>query len=112
MHNGLYSIHADLLDGLEGRGSGVLVFRDGRILGGDAMLYYVGSYAAKDGTIKGEVMVSQHTRIPGVTPLFGGVETSIGFSGKFDDASATLSGSAFVGKTTQLFRATLRKLAD
>ncbi len=112
MNNGLYSIHADLLDGLEGRGSGVLVFRDGRILGGDAMLYYVGSYTAADGTVKGEVIVHQHTRIPGVKPLFGGLETSIGFSGKYDDTSATLSGSAFVGKTAQLFKATLRKLAD
>ena len=112
MLDGLYSIHADLLDGLEGRGSGVLVFRDGRIHGGDAMLYYVGSYTLKDGVVKGEVIVRQHTRIPGVKPLFGGVETSIGFSGKVEGDSAALSGSAFVGKSTQLFKATLRRLAD
>lgn len=112
MYNGLYSIHVDLLDGLEGRGSGVLVFRDGRILGGDAMLYYVGSYSVKDGTVKGEAIVNQHTRIPGTTPLFGGHEASIGFSGKLDERGATVSGSAFVGKTTQLFKATLRKLSD
>jgi hypothetical protein len=112
MLDGLYSIHADLLDGLEGRGSGVLLLRDGRIHGGDAMLYYVGSYAVRDGVVKGEVLVRLHTRIPGVTPLFGGVETSIGFSGKIEGDSATLSGSAVVGKSAQLFKATLRKLAD
>lgn len=112
MHNGLYSIHVDMLDGHEGRGSGVLVFHDGRIFGGDAMLYYVGSYSVKDLTVKGEVIVNQHTRVPGANPLFGGAETSIGFSGQFDEKGGKVTGSAFVGKTTQLFSATLRKLAE
>ena len=44
MRNGLYSIHAGLLDGRSGKGSGVVLFRDGKIIGGDAYLFYVGSY--------------------------------------------------------------------
>jgi len=112
MINGLYSIHVGMLDGHIGRGSGVLVFRDGHIHGGDAMLYYVGTYSVKDATVKGAVTVNQHTRIPDITPLFGGVEVSIGFSGQFDERGAKLSGSAFIGKATQLFSATLRKLSD
>ena len=34
MKNGLYSIHVTLLDGRTGKGSGVILFRDGQILGG------------------------------------------------------------------------------
>ena len=33
MKNGLYSIHVTLLDGRAGKGSGVILFRDGKILG-------------------------------------------------------------------------------
>ena len=37
MKNGLYSIHVTLLDGRVGKGSGVVVFRDGKIVGGVAL---------------------------------------------------------------------------
>ena len=47
MKNGLYSIHVTLLDGRIGKGSGVILFRDGQILGGDAYLFYTGSYTVK-----------------------------------------------------------------
>lgn len=74
MKNGLYSIHVSLLDGRVGKGSGVILFRDGKILGGDAYLYYTGSYVVKDDhTFKGEVLVQRHTTPRGDdNPLFGG----------------------------------------
>src|SRR6202044_2119552 len=55
MKNGLYSIHVSLQDGRSGKGSGVVMFRDGKILGGDAYLFYIGTYTAKGDTFKGEV---------------------------------------------------------
>ncbi len=110
--NGLYSVHVDMLDGHPGRGSGVVVFHDGKILGGDAMLFYTGSYTVRGPTLKGEVLVNQHTRIAGTNPLFGGQQVSIGFSGTFSDTGAKVSGSALVGKNSQLFEASLRKLAE
>jgi hypothetical protein len=61
MKNGLYSIHVTLLDGRVGKGSGVILFRDGQILGGDAYLFYTGSYTVKGDTFKGEVLVQRHT---------------------------------------------------
>ena len=64
MKNGLYSIHVTLLDGRVGKGSGVILFRDGKILGGDAYLFYTGSYTVKDDTFKGEVLVQRHTSPP------------------------------------------------
>ena len=114
MRNGLYSIHVGLLDGRSGRGSGVIVFRDGLVRGGDAYLYYTGSYVVQEkaSTFRGEVIVNQHTRSPHVNPLFGGGEVSIGVSGTFTDIDGTMNGVALVGKQSLTFRATLRKLAE
>jgi hypothetical protein len=116
MKNGLYSIHVDLLDGRSGKGSGVVMFRDGQIRGGDAYLFYVGSYVSNDATntFKGEVTVQQHTRSPAMSPLFGGQNqpVGVGVSGSFTDTAAVMNGTALVGKHSQLFKATLRRLAD
>jgi hypothetical protein len=113
MKNGLYSIHVDLLDGRSGKGSGVILFRNGQILGGDAYLFYTGSYTTNGNAFKGQVLVQSHTRSPDVNPLFGGPSpVGIGVSGTFTDTAAVMSGTALVGKASQIFKATLRKLAD
>ena len=89
MKNGLYSIHVSLLDGRSGKGSGVILFRDGQILGGDAYLFYTGSYSVKGDTFKGEVLVQRHTSSPDANPLFGGpTPVGIGVSGTFTDTTA------------------------
>jgi hypothetical protein len=111
--NGFYSIHVSLQDGRIGKGSGVIMFRDGKILGGDAYLFYTGSYTSKGDTFKGEVLVQRHTSSPDANPLFGGPNpVGIGVSGTFTDTSAEMTGTALVGKASQIFRATLRRLAD
>ncbi len=61
MKNGLYSIHVKLQDGRSGKGSGVVMFQDGKILGGDAYLFYTGSYVVKGDTFKGEVLIQRPT---------------------------------------------------
>jgi hypothetical protein len=112
MQNGLYSIHVNLLDGRSGKGSGVILFRNGQILGGDAYLFYTGSYTTNGNTFKGEVLVQRHTSSPDVNPLFGGPNpVGIGVTGTFTDTTAEMTGTALVGKASQIFRATLRKLA-
>ena len=113
MKNGLYSIHVSLLDGRSGKGSGVILFRDGKILGGDAYLFYTGSYSVKGDSFKGEVLVERHTSSPDANPLFGAATpVGIGVTGTFTDTSAVMNGTALVGKASQIFAATLRKLAD
>ena len=114
MKNGLYSIHVTLLDGRTGKGSGVILFRDGQILGGDAYLFYTGSYTVKGDTFKGEVLVQRHTTPrDNDNPLFGGPNpVGIGVSGTFTDTRGRMNGTALVGKASQIFGATLRKLAD
>jgi hypothetical protein len=45
--------------------------------------------------------------------LFGGpTPVGIGVSGTFTDTTAVMNGTALVGKASQIFGATLRKLAD
>jgi hypothetical protein len=113
MKNGLYSIHVSLQDGRTGKGSGVIMFRDGVILGGDAYLFYTGSYTTKDDTFKGEVLVQRHTSSPDANPLFGGPSpVGIGVTGTFTDKAAVMNGTALVGKASQIFSATLRFLAQ
>ena len=114
MKNGLYSIHVSLQDGRVGKGSGVIVFRDGKIVGGDAYLFYTGTYTVKDNTFKGEVLVQRHTTPrDNDNPLFGGATpVGIGVSGTFTDTRAVMSGTALVGKASQIFGATLHRLAD
>jgi hypothetical protein len=114
MKNGLYSIHVNLLDGRAGKGSGVILFRDGQILGGDAYLFYTGSYTVKGDTFKGEVLVQRHTSPrDNDNPLFGGpAPVGIGVTGTFTDTRGTMNGTALVGKNSQIFGATLRRLAD
>jgi hypothetical protein len=113
MKNGLYSIHVSLQDGRSGKGSGVVVFRDGKIVGGDAYLFYTGTYTVKDDTFKGEVLVQRHTSSPDANPLFGGATpVGVGVSGTFTDTQGVMNGTALVGKASQIFGATLRKLAD
>lgn len=113
MRNGLYSIHVKLLDGRAGKGSGVIVARDGKLLGGDAYLFYVGSYVVKQDAFRGEVVVQQHTPSGPVSPLFGGPNpVGVGISGTFTETDAVMEGTALVGKASQIFRATLRRLPD
>ena len=115
MKNGLYSIHVTLLDGRIGKGSGVILFRDGQILGGDAYLFYTGSYTVKGDTFKGEVLVQRHTTPRNdANPLFGGSPhpVGIGVSGTFTDTRGNMNGTALVGKASQIFGDTLHKLAD
>src|ERR1700691_787437 len=113
MKNGLYSIHVSLQDGRSGKGSGVVVFRDGKILGGDAYLFYNGTYTARGDTFKSEVVIQRHISHPDENPLCGGPSpVGVGVSGACTDTAAVMNGTALVGKASQIFRATLRKLAE
>jgi hypothetical protein len=106
--NGLYSIHIRALDGVEAGLSGVMLLMNGRILGGDAFLYYLGSYSSAGGRWKGEIVSQEHTPAKGVNPVFGGYEVGIGFSGTCDQDRAELEGIALAGKRSLRLAATLK----
>jgi len=82
--------------------------QDGRILGGDASFYYLGSYSSAEGRWKGEILNQEHTPSLGEVPVFGGYEIGIGFSGTCDDESAELEATALAGKRSLRLQASLK----
>ena len=114
MKNGLYSVHIHMLDGIRGRDSGVLVLRNGVLIGGGPYFWSVGSYTVDNGTWKGPLSTNQHTPFPDrfVRPLFARQEVTSGFSGTFADDRAEVFGTTLAGNRSLSFRATLKKLAD
>jgi hypothetical protein len=115
MKNGLFSIHIRMLDGVEGRDSGVTILRDGHLISGGPYFWSVGAYTAGNGTWKGHFSTNQHTPFSNslVRPLFGGREVTSGFSGTYTDDGAEVFGTTLVGGNRSLsFRATLKRLTD
>ena len=106
--NGLYSIHFRLLDGVEGGLTGVMLLNDGRILGGDAFFYYLGSYTSENGRWKGQILNQEHTPAKDDQPIFGGHEVGIGFSGSCDEHGAQLEATALAGKRSLRLHAVLK----
>ncbi|MCP2220056.1 hypothetical protein [Bradyrhizobium elkanii] len=49
MKNGLYSIHIHMTDGVRGRDSGILILRDGLLIGGGPYFWSIGAYTAGEG---------------------------------------------------------------
>jgi hypothetical protein len=105
--NGLYSIHIRMLDGVDGGLTGVMLLNDGRILGGDASFYYLGTYTSENGRWKGQILNQEHTPAKD-DPIFGGHEVGIGFSGTYDAEQAVLEATALAGKRSQRLTAALK----
>src|ERR1700755_3162678 len=106
MKNGLYSVHISMLDGVKGRDSGVIILRDGVLIGGGPYFWSIGTYSVGAGTWKGEITTNQHTTVPHHVqrPLSGGQETTSGFSGTFTDDGAEAFGTSLVGTRSLRFR--------
>jgi hypothetical protein len=108
--NGLYSIHQQTLDGVDGGLTGVMLLFDGRILGGDAYFYYLGAYSSADGRWKGQILNQEHT--PARGSIFAGNEVGIGFSGNCGDGGADFEATALAGKRSLRLKAVLTLLHE
>jgi hypothetical protein len=106
--NGLYSIQLRMLDGIDGGLNGVMLLNDGRILGGDACFYYLGTYTSANGRWKGQILNQEHTPAKGENPVFGGHQVGIGFSGTCDGEGAQLEATALAGKRSLRLNAVLK----
>jgi len=106
--NGLYSIHIRMLDGVDGGLTGVMLLNNGRILGGDAFFYYLGTYISENGRWKGQILNQEHTPARGENPVFGGHEVGIGFAGTCDEEGALLDATALAGKRSLRMSAVLK----
>ena len=111
MRNGLYSIHMSLLD-TPGKGSGVFVLHDGKMLGGNGLVWLAGEYTFDgNGRWKGELITEPHVLVRNPAVVFGRT-VSIGFSGTYTRDSAETLATGFVGKRSVAFRSTMRWLAE
>jgi hypothetical protein len=107
IRNGLYSLNATSRDGVDGDVGGVLILRDGQLHGGDAYVYYTGSYECSAGNWQGKMTSQEHT--PTTRPMTAKVQ-HIGFFGTYNDAGAKVDAMALVGEHSIRYDATLRLL--
>jgi hypothetical protein len=56
-------------------GGGILVFQNGKIVGGDGNYFYVGEYTAQEATFKATVRVSPY--LPGAESVFKTVDQNL-----------------------------------
>src|SRR3978361_1857754 len=97
-----------MLDGIDGGLTGVMLIHDGRILGGDAFFYYLGTYTSANGRWKGQILNQEHTPAKGENPIFGGHEVGIGFSGTWTGGGPELEATALAGKRSLRLTAVLK----
>jgi hypothetical protein len=95
--NGLYVVQANMQDGINSERRGIMVLRDGSMLGGGPNFYTVGNYTCSDGKWKGEMTAQEHTPVIGTDPWARRIIT-IGFSGTYTDSTAQHHGVALLGK--------------
>ena len=113
LQNGLYAVEIRTLDGVDGLATGVVIMRDGVLLGGDPYFYYTGTYTCKDGRIKGELVNHQHTpHLGDIRILYAGYESGVGFSGTYQDDRAEMHGISNVGRRSVSIQINSRKVAD
>ena len=105
--NGLYSLAAVAVDGVDVEVGGVLILHDGKLHGGDSYVYYTGTYDCSDGKWKGEMISKEHT--PTTRPMVERVQ-HIRFSGIYNGAGAEADATALVGKRSVRYDAILRLL--
>ena len=107
VQDGLYTLGIEMMGVKQGHATGIVVLRDGVIMGGDSFFYYTGSYSFSRGKWRGEMIVHQHTEAPGLNLVFGGREVTCGFTGSYSEGTADIDGTALVGSYSIPFRAQL-----
>ena len=110
IRNGLYFYSSKARDGVVGGADGIMILRDGTMLGGTEFFYFVGTYNCYGGKWKGEFTNEEHTPAPINRPMARKGTVSIGFSGTYTDKDAQLELTALVGKRSLQYHAIMRLL--
>lgn len=91
MREGLYRVHFQTPLGW---GAGVVYASGGRLWGGDASMYYLGTYQVTGENFQAEVRTNRHTQVPGITSVFGRDQVKISLKGAWSQDAVRCSGSA------------------
>ena len=107
MRDGLYRV---TFQTQVGYGSGVVYLCGGRIWGGDAAIFYTGSYSNDDnGEFVADVTTGRHTADAGAS-VFGKDSVHIKLQGRSNGEAANLAGSALEAPGIA-FRARIERIA-
>ena len=109
IRNGLHFYSSKARDGVDGGADGVMILRDGTMLGGTEFFYFVGTYTCSNEKWKGEFTNEEHTPAPLTRPM-ARKGTVIGFSGTYCDKDAQIDLTALVGKRSLQYSASFRLL--
>lgn len=91
MLEGLYKVQFQTPLGL---GSGVVYAKDGRLWGGDSIIYYIGTYDVRDNQLTAIVSINKHSNISGFGSVFGVDRATITLSGRVEGDNIVTRGSA------------------
>lgn len=91
MRDGLYRVHFQTPLGW---GAGIIHAVGGRLWGGDAALYYTGSYQQSGDDVTAEVTTGRHTQIAGIASVFGRDQVRVTLSGVSSGDVIKLQGRA------------------
>ena len=108
MRNGLY--HVDFKTQRD-FGAGVVHAIDGKLWGGDAGLYYVGNYTVAGDKLSASVRTDRHTKIPGLTSVFGIDRVNIRLEGTIRGDNVSCKGAAAEAPGIS-FEANLARVSD
>ena len=91
MNNGLYKVtfRTPL-----GSGAGVIVLNEGRLLGGDSMISYVGNYVQSGDKFTATIETTTHTAAPGMRSVLGVPDALILLAGSASGDSATMQATS------------------
>lgn len=94
-----------------GAGAGVVTLKDGRALGGDSMMAYVGDYTLNGDQIEVKLQVTTHTASPGMVSIFGADDLPLSLQGSVNGgAIVNLTGTTPVAPGVTL-KVAMQKLA-
>ncbi|MGA2491513.1 MAG: GrlR family regulatory protein [Roseiarcus sp.] len=106
MRNGLYKV---TFQTPLGSGAGVVVLNDGRLLGGDSSISYVGSYRQDGHTFSALVDTTMHTSVPGMFNVLGTPNAKVSLSGTVSNDHAEMTGNT-LNAPSAVLQATLEFL--
>ena len=108
MREGLYRVQFQTQ---LGAGAGIVYARDGKLWGGDAGIFYVGTYQEDGDKFTAKVSIDRHTQHPGIASVFGVDKANITLTGSSSGGTITTTGTAAEVPGVQ-FQAILTHIRD
>jgi hypothetical protein len=108
MDDGLYKVEFQTPMGF---GAGVVFLQSGKLRGGDAALFYVGTFVQNGNEFLAEVVTDRHTQYPGLVSVFGKDRVHITLKGQSSGNTGMMQGTAVEAPGVR-FTAKLSRIAD